>query len=712
MTAGDASDTSPPATVWARIKAHKVLQWSLAYLGAALAVAHGQEILGHTYHWPYVVERILIGGLIVGLPIAIALAWYHGHRGLTRVSSGELRVVSTLLVVGAGLLILLVRSPEDRSADSASGVGARAPPIASSAPASAQGSIAAASSKASRVNRKPRLAILPFDNLSPDPANAFFADGLHEDVISTLATRAPGLEVISRTTMMLYRAAPKSIAVVAKELGATHVIEGSVRREGHHVRLTLQLIDGATDNHLWAQTYDRTLEDALSLQTDVAQQVVSQLATELSVRAPRALSGDPEAYDLYLKARLARQELNPYSPTLLADAQHMTDLLEGAVKLDPNFGLARLDFGNHLAQLYVLTGDVETLRRAKEQLDAAEELVPGNPVLIVTRAYYDYVTRPGAQLGPAAADALRGPTQDTVNLQVGQVLLDAAGRFSESLELAERWSRLDPGNVMVLDIHAWELSSARRIQEALHVFDFMNSRAAEGFATGRARLLFAYTGRIEPLRAALDRQMPSLREGYPLLWFEWDALRFEHRYADLERVLDQAKIRELVFPPDNFAFAVASPIPLAEFRGWAALLARDAAAAHRASSELRDFLTRTRPSSLSSWYRATLSAEAHLLVGNSSAAIAGAHESMTVRPRSYDALQWREVAMRSARVLAWAGAKDEAVELLEGLSTGENGLGPAEITRDPLYTVPLAEHPRFQQLVARLEAQMRETKLQ
>jgi len=101
VTAGDASDTSPPATVWARIKAHKVLQWSLAYLGAALAVAHGQEILGHTYHWPYVVERILIGGLIVGLPIAIALAWYHGHRGLTRVSSGELMVVSTLLVVGA-----------------------------------------------------------------------------------------------------------------------------------------------------------------------------------------------------------------------------------------------------------------------------------------------------------------------------------------------------------------------------------------------------------------------------------------------------------------------------------------------------------------------------------------------------------------------------------------------------------------------------------
>src|SRR5262245_24190103 len=103
----------PPENVWARIKEHKVLQWALAYLGAALALAHGQELLSHTYHWPELAGRVLMGVLIVGFPIAIALAWYHGHRGLTRISAGEMSVLSMLIVIGAGLLIALVRVPEE-----------------------------------------------------------------------------------------------------------------------------------------------------------------------------------------------------------------------------------------------------------------------------------------------------------------------------------------------------------------------------------------------------------------------------------------------------------------------------------------------------------------------------------------------------------------------------------------------------------------------
>src|SRR5215472_15296262 len=108
---GHNGDTSLPPTVpaspWARIKAHKVLQWSLAYLGAALALAHGQDLLAHNFHWPELVGHVLIGTLIVGFPIAVALAWYHGHKGATRLSAGEMAVVSLLLVIGAGLLIVL-----------------------------------------------------------------------------------------------------------------------------------------------------------------------------------------------------------------------------------------------------------------------------------------------------------------------------------------------------------------------------------------------------------------------------------------------------------------------------------------------------------------------------------------------------------------------------------------------------------------------------
>ena len=146
-----------------------------------------------------------------------------------------------------------------------------------------------------------RLAVLPFENLSTDPANAFFTDGMHEEVLSTLAIRAANLEVISRTTMMLYRQTPKAVQAIASELGVTHVLEGSVRREGTSVRLTLQLIDARKDARVWSRSFDRKLGDTIALQSEVAEEVASQLAVTLSGNIgdlPR--SPIPEAYDHYL----------------------------------------------------------------------------------------------------------------------------------------------------------------------------------------------------------------------------------------------------------------------------------------------------------------------------------------------------------------------------------------------------------------------------
>jgi TolB-like protein len=125
--------------------------------------------------------------------------------------------------------------------------------------------------------RCPRLAIMPFANLSPDPSDAFFADGLHEEILSTLSRCLPAVAVISRTTMLSYRQKPKPIGDIAHELGATHVMEGAVRREGDHLRLTLQLVDAETDRYLWSQTYDRTLSSAMTLESEIATDVASRL---------------------------------------------------------------------------------------------------------------------------------------------------------------------------------------------------------------------------------------------------------------------------------------------------------------------------------------------------------------------------------------------------------------------------------------------------
>ncbi len=185
----------------------------------------------------------------------------------------------------------------------------------------------------------PRLAVLPFANLSPEPANAFFADGLHEEILSTLAERIPGIAVISRTTMMSYRQTPKPLGEVARELGATHVMEGTVRREGDHVRLTLQLVDAGTDRYLWSQTYDRALASAMTLQSEVAADVATQLSVRLAADAEgtKPITRDAEAYDLYLRALVIFRDLDFNDDS---QNQALEDVLNRALARDRSFAQA------------------------------------------------------------------------------------------------------------------------------------------------------------------------------------------------------------------------------------------------------------------------------------------------------------------------------------------------------------------------------------
>jgi hypothetical protein len=355
---------------------------------------------------------------------------------------------------------------------------------------------------------------------------------------------------------------------------------------------------------------------------------------------------------------------------------------------------------------------MDNLQRATEQLDRAAAVTPGEPVLVVTRAYSEYLAgAPRTTSLPAVSQALQGPAQDTINLQVGQVLLDSAGHFDDSLQLFQGWARLDPGNLLILDRYASELLCTRRPREALQIFDIMNARSVQDiFLPARGRVLFAYSGRTRELRSALDA-VPQLPSDYRI-WFEFDALRFEHRYEELLHLLTRTSVQRLVPPPENYSFLVGVPAPVAELRGWAALLAGDSAAAQATGAELAAVVAEAHTSEVGAWYLATLNAEANLLAGARTAAIADARRSLALRPRTKDALAWREVALRNARVLAWAGAQDEAVALLETLSSGDNGLGPAEITRDPLYERPLADNPRYGRLRTRLEAVIGATRLE
>jgi TolB-like protein len=633
--------------------------------------------------------------------VAVTLAWYHGDRGLRHVSGAELAIIALLMLLGAGFLWLFVRPSTEHVAEQA--------PAASAQPVTA----APASAPAPQAATKPRIAILPFENLSPDPANAFFADGLQEDIISTLATRAPGLEVISRTTMMLYRKAPKPIEQVASELGASHVIEGSVRREGNRVRLTLQLIDGRNDNHLWAQTYDRTLKDALTLQSDVAAEVASQLAVQLAggAQAGKPPTTDPEAYDLYLKARLIRKQLNPVS--LMADVERMNTLFARAIARDPNFGAAYVERANHALSDYLanVTTSEERLTLARADLDAAERLVPGNTILKATELLYRHTMETDEAVAPIIEVTKQGGV-DPLNLFFLNVALVQAGRLTDALALLERWAQLDPANITILALYASELEIARRPKEALRIYEQISARSDTDFyAVRRAGVLFAFTGKIEDMRKAIDRQA-SLANPNLTLVDEFDALRFEHRYGDLKRLLDGA-LFDSVGPWFDKKFHVGfGRVPVSEMRGWTALLLGDAQSGAAEARALAAFVAAAPKLPTNGSYLRSLSAEAQLFSGDKPAAIAAARKSLALAPRSRDMLAWRAAAASAAAVFAWAGAPDEAMDLLEQLATVEAGLGPAEITRDPLYAVPLADNARYKALSKKLEAQMAATKLE
>ncbi len=188
------------------------------------------------------------------------------------------------------------------------------------------------------LDERPALAVLPFANLSPDPANAYFADGLHEEVLATLA-RAGGLRVISRTSVQEFRDSKRNLKEIADALGVSLILEGSVRRSGDDLRLTLQLIDGRTDEHLWTETYDRKFRESLDLQQSIAGQVVAAIGATLSPAEQRLIDRAtptvPEAYDAYLHAlALASQYATE------AEFGVVLALLDRSIGLDPTFAPA------------------------------------------------------------------------------------------------------------------------------------------------------------------------------------------------------------------------------------------------------------------------------------------------------------------------------------------------------------------------------------
>jgi TolB-like protein/Flp pilus assembly protein TadD len=473
--------------VWARIREHKVAQWTLAYAAAALALLEGTKLVSEAFDWPHLVLRLVTVLLFLGLPLVVTLAWYHGHRALRNVSGPELTVITILLVLAGGVLWHFARSSRESAAPTitvtTSAVATFSPPPHS-------------------------IAVLPFVNLSGDKEQEYFSEGLTEEVLNSLA-RLDELHVAARTSSFSFQGEHPDIAAVAHKLNVAAVLEGSVRREGHTVRITTQLVNGVTGFHMWSETYDRDLKDMLKLQTEIANAVASALKVTLlgDVAARIEVGGtrNPTAFDAYLRASKAAQ--------LMLDGRDVPGVAAAyseAIRLDPNFALAfagrSLTFTVLAAEWSVGTAIRENFVKAEADARRAIALAPE---LAEAHAALAYVSMYGTldfrlaqkeyeravALAPGNALVLRVFSEFTVKM----------GHFDDAIASAHRAVVLDPLNADSYTELGYVFLVARRYVQAVTAYeDGISVNPERKDAYGFRGLAFYGLGDLDHARASCE----------------------------------------------------------------------------------------------------------------------------------------------------------------------------------------------------------------
>jgi TolB-like protein/Tfp pilus assembly protein PilF len=317
------------------------------------------------------------------------------------------------------------------------------------------------------------IAVLPFENLSPDPVNDYFAEGIHEEILARLAT-IHDLKVIARNSTQHYQRKPRNLHDIAKQLGVSNLLEGSVRREADQMRVNVQLISAQTNSYIWVDTYNRKVTDVAAVEGEIARGIAESLQVRLTAREARALAAkrtnNPEAYDAYLRG-LAFDAHSAYSN---AAQRKAIDAYEQAVQLDPVFALAWARLSRADAALYFIRADQTPARRdaARRALENAQELDLNLPETQLALGYYQYWVLRDYSLAKDTFGHLREmlPGSSDILYALGLVTR-RQGQWDESNAYFEQCLTLDPRNAEVLSNTAWTYAMLRKFPAALKLYD-------------------------------------------------------------------------------------------------------------------------------------------------------------------------------------------------------------------------------------------------
>jgi TolB-like protein/predicted Zn-dependent protease len=313
------------------------------------------------------------------------------------------------------------------------------------------------------------IAVLPFENLSDDKANAYFATGIQDEIITRLAKIAD-LKVISRTSTQQYQSKPGNLSRIASQLGVAHVLEGGVQRVGEQVRVNVQLIRADRDSHLWAQSYDRKLTDIFGVESDIAKSIARSLQAKLSGREEQAFgvkpTDNPQAYDAYLRGLAAEGE----STDFVYSTQKAISFYKRAVRLDPNFGLAWSRLSGAHSNLYPSFRD--STEAAKRALETAQKLQPDSTETMLASAKYQYFEL--HDYAAARRTFLRVSKMLPGNSEIPVALAQIArrqGKWKKTVAYYDQALGLDPRNAELLTETADNYEDLRRFDNALKLYD-------------------------------------------------------------------------------------------------------------------------------------------------------------------------------------------------------------------------------------------------
>ena len=492
-----------PGTFLTELKRRKVYRVAVAYAIVAWLLIQAASILFPTFEAPPWVMKVFVTAVILGFPVALILAWAFDltPEGIKRseevqptgLVTPKIGTKWTAIIVGAAVLAVALLAFQF--------IRTRKSPV--SEPTKQTASIPVLDKS---------VAVLPFENLSSDKENAFFAQGIQDEIITTLS-RISGLRVISRTSTAHYNSAPENLAEIAHQLRVSHVLEGSVQKAGDQVHINVQLIQAETDAHLWAQSYDRKLIDIFSVEAEVAKSIADSLRTTLSPQEKARVEAKPtdnaDAYVIYLRAR----DYQTRPDNLLQDFQSAVNLFEQAIALDPKFALAHARLSVATSTIYHFYQPTEPWKQkahaeALESLRLQPNLGEGHLALGLYHYYmegdYDAALH---ELG-LAANAL--PNDGDVGLYTAAIER-RRGHWAEALTAYLRAEAVDPRNsVMLYDasqtffgLRDWH-TAAERMDRVLALFpDSFNVKIQRGY------IEFFWKGSTAPIKAAVESLPPN-----------------------------------------------------------------------------------------------------------------------------------------------------------------------------------------------------------